>query len=193
MLTTLALCALPAAWALPGASATWTVLSSGDPTIECTEDGGEPWCRSTGLVALPVEKVADTLEHMADHQALFDSIVKIDVLEPDVMHIVLDFPVIMSDRDYVARYTPSTEGDARIYRWESVVHAKAPEIDGIVRLPKMAGEWRLVPKDGQTLVTYLWHAQIAGSFPDAMLGAARTKAGQQALADIRKAAKAANP
>jgi hypothetical protein len=181
------------AWALPTSGATWTVLSGGDPYIECTEEAGEPWCRSTGLVALPVDKVADTLEHMAQHQALFESIVKIEVLEPDVMHIVLDFPVIMSDRDYVARYTPLTEGETRIYRWEPVTHAKAPETSDAVRLPKMAGEWRLSPKDGQTLVTYVWHAQIAGSFPEAMLGTARTKAGQQALADIRKAAKAANP
>jgi hypothetical protein len=182
-----------AAWALPGADATWTVLSKGDPYIECTEVAGEPWCRSTGLVPLPVDKVSSTLENMAQHQKLFDSIVKIDVLEPSVMHIVLDFPFPMSDRDYVARYTPSTDGDARIYRWESVVRTDAPEASGVVRLPKMAGEWRLVPKDGQTSVTYLWHAQINGDFPDALLGQARTKAGQQALADIRKASKAANP
>jgi hypothetical protein len=182
-----------AAWALPGAGATWTVLSGGDPYIECTEDAGEPWCRSTGLVPLATEKVSSTLEHMAQHQSLFESIIKIDVLEPDVMHIVLDFPMIMDDRDYVARYTRLAEGETIIYRWESVVHPKAPATTDVVRLPKMAGEWRLVPKDGQTLVTYVWHAQIAGSFPEALLGQARTKAGQQALADIRKAAKAANP
>jgi hypothetical protein len=183
----------PFALALPSSSAAWTVTSGGDPYIECTEEDGEPWCRSTGLVPLPVEKVSSTLEHMAEHQALFESIIKIDVLEPDVMHIVLDFPIIMSDRDYVARYTRLVEGDTVLYRWEPVVHAKAPATSGIVRLPKMAGEWRLVPKDGQTLVTYVWHAQIAGDFPDALLGQARVKAGQQAMADIRKAAKAANP
>ena len=181
------------AWALPGADASWTVLAKGDPYIECTESGGEPWCRSTGLVPLSVDKVARTREKMSDHQRLFESIVRIDVLEPSVMHVVLDFPFPMSDRDYVARYTPAAEGDARIYRWESVVHEGAPVVSGVVRLPKMAGEWRLVPQDGQTQVTYLWHAQIAGDFPDALLGQARQKAGQQALADIRKAAKAANP
>jgi hypothetical protein len=179
------------ALALPGPGVVWTTLSSGDPTIECTNVAGEPWCRSTGLVQLPIDQVSSTLEHMAQHQKLFESIVSIRELAPDVMHITLDFPSPMSDRDYVARYTRGTEGAVRTYRWEPVVDAQAPAVSGVVRLPEMAGEWRLEPVGNETRVTYTWHAEIAGSFPDALLNQARKKAGSEALKDIRKASAAA--
>lgn len=177
--------------ALPGPDATWTVLSESGPRVECTEVGAEPWCRSIGTVPLPIDQVAATLEDMAAHQALFDSIVSITVLEPDTMHIILDYPALMSDRDYVARYSRVVEGEARMYRWVPVVHPKAPEVDGIVRLPHMAGEWRLDPAGSATKVTYTWEAEIAGSFPSALLNKARKIAGSEALKDIEKASTAA--
>lgn len=179
------------AWALPGAGASWTVLSDSNPRVECTEVSGEPWCRSIGTVALPIDQVSATLEDMAAHQALFESIVSIRVLAPDTMHIVLDYPAPMSDRDYVAKYSRSTEGTARLYRWSPVVHPDAPEVDGVVRLPKMAGEWRLEPDGSGTKVTYTWEAEIAGSFPAMLLNKARKIAGSEALKDIEKASSAA--
>jgi len=179
------------AFALPGSGVQWTVLSNGDPYIECAVDAaGEPWCRSTGLVKLPIDKVAATLEDMPKHQHLFENIARIDVLAPDTMHIVLDYPGFLSDRDYVATYTRSVSGDTRIYSWKPAATQPPPE-DGIIRLPKMAGEWRLTPEGAGTRVTYLWHAEIAGSFPDMMLTTARKIAGQQALKDIRKASERA--
>src|SRR5690349_4209200 len=61
------------AFALPGADVQWTVLQKDDPFIECAVDAaGEPWCRSTGLVKLPLEKVAATLEDMPRYQHLFE-------------------------------------------------------------------------------------------------------------------------
>lgn len=181
----------PVARALPGPDATWTVLSESGPRVECTETGGEPWCRSIGTVPLPIDQVAATLEDMAAHQALFDSIVSIEVLAPDTMHIILDYPALMSDRDYVARYSRAVDGEARMYRWVPVVHPAAPEVDGIVRLPRMAGEWRLDPAGTSTKVTYTWEAEIAGSFPSALLNKARKIAGGEALKDIEKASTAA--
>jgi carbon monoxide dehydrogenase subunit G len=178
------------AQALPGPGAVWTVLSSGDPVVECTDVAGEPWCRSTGMVSLPIDKVAATLENMAQHQALFESIVSIQVVAPDVMHITLDFPSPLSDRDYVAKYTRGTQGEVRTYSWVPAT-VQVPAVSGVVRLPKMAGEWRLEPVGNETKVTYTWHAEIAGSFPDALLGQARKKAGGEALKDIRKASAAA--
>lgn len=189
---TIALAFSSAAWALPGAEAQWSVLSDGDPRIECTEVAEGPFCRSTGVVSLPIAAVSATLEDMAAHQHLFESIVSIQVLAPDTMHITLDFPWPLADRDYVAKYTRLTEGEARIYRWASVKHDKAPDVDGVVRLPRMAGEWRLQPEGSGTRVTYLWHADVLGSLPAASLNKARKIAGNEALKDIRKASRAAS-
>ncbi|MCB9687864.1 MAG: hypothetical protein H6738_18925 [Alphaproteobacteria bacterium] len=190
---TLALSVLPAfSSTFPGANATWSQLSGGDPLIECTTVGTEPWCRATGLVDAPLEQVTATLKDMAAHQALFDSIVRIDVVEPDTMHIVLDFPAPLSDRDYVAKYTVLTDGPTQVFHWESVLHEAAPPTSGVVRLPDMAGEWRLTAEAGKTRVVYLWEADVQGSLPAFTQNKARTIAGHKALEDIRKATAAAH-
>jgi hypothetical protein len=192
MTLTILLAAPSLASTFPGPDAAWEKLSGGDPFIECTTVGSAPWCRSTGLVPNGLADVNATLQRMSEHQDLFDSIVRIDVLAPDTLHIVLDYPTGISDRDYVAKYTRSEAGDTVVYRWEPVVHAGAPETSDVVRLPNMAGEWRLSPaENGQTRVVYLWQADVLGSFPGFMLNKARTIAGTKALEDIRKATAAA--
>ncbi|MBX2799880.1 MAG: hypothetical protein KTR31_19530 [Myxococcales bacterium] len=168
----------------PGDEATWEELRDDVVRVECTEVSGEPWCRSTGLVSAPIAKVSATLENMAEHQDKFEAVHSIRVLAPDTLHITLDYPGMLSDRDYVARYTPTTDGDAKVYRWESVTHADAPPVDGVVRLIEFGGEWRLVPEGSNTRVTYVWHADLRGSFPNWAVGIARRRAGHEALKDL---------
>ena len=178
------------ALATPGSDAQWTVLSGGDPYIECTAVDSIPWCRSTGLVELPIDKVALTLEDMPKYKALFDSISSIEVVSPpDTLHVVLDYPMGFDDRDYVAKYSRRTEGDVRIIAWEAV--SGVPEVEGVVRMPRMAGEWRLTPEGGFTRVTYLWQAEVVGALPEMFWDTARKTAGKEALKDIRKASERA--
>lgn len=190
-MTSILMVFLGRALAMPGADATWEVLTDGPPHIECAVVSAETWCRSIGIVELPIAQVSSTLENMAAHQALFASIVSIKVVAPDTMHITLDYPFPLSDRDYVAKYTRTVNGDIQSYTWVPAQHPDAPPVDGVVRLPKMAGEWRLEPAGAHTKVTYTWEAEIAGQFPDALLPRARMKAGSEALKDIEKASIAA--
>lgn len=179
------------AWALPGSDAVWTELSSSPVRIECAEVAGEPWCRSQGVVEAPIDRVASTLEDMANQGEIFASVLSIRMLAPDTVHVVLDFPNMLSDRDYVARYTQATDGTARLYRWVPVEHPEAPPQEGVVRLSKMAGEWRLEPDGGRTRVSYTWQADLSGSFPTWALSVARKRAGWEALHDLANAQKAA--
>ena len=172
------------ALAMPSADATWEPLQDKPVPIECTTQGDATWCRSTGVLAAPVDAVTNSLKDMRNNASKFESIVQIDVLSDDAIRVVLDFPALLSDRDYVAKYTMREEGDARIFAWSSVAHPDAPPVDGIVRLPRFAGEWRLEPQGEGTKVTYLWHAEIAGSFPGWALPIARKKAGHEALKDL---------
>lgn len=171
----------------PEATSFPEVLQTSGPRIECATVSDEPWCRSIGTVPLPLEQVAATLEHMAEHQDLFDSIVAIRVLAPDTMHITLDYPWPVWDRDYVAKYTKVVDGGVWRYRWEPVVLAAAPAVHGVVRLPRMAGEWKLERVGAETRVTYLWQADVTGVPPNA----ARKIAGGEAIKDLTKAATAA--
>lgn len=169
--------------AVPGDSAGWQSLSTRPVPIECTEVSGEPWCRSRGVVSAPIDQVSDALRNMRHNADAFESVVSIGILEEDVLHITLDYPFPLSDRDYVARYSFATEGDTQVLSWEPATHAGAP-VGGNVRLPKFAGEWRLSPRAEGTLVQYTWHADVGGRLPAAAYDTARKKAGHEALKDL---------
>ena len=175
------------ALALPGPDSRWEPLQTDGSKVECTQTAGEPWCRSTAVVHAPIAQVAEALEDMAGQQDHFDSVRSIRVLAPDTMHVVLDYPGALADRDYVARYTRMSEGSARIYRWEPVEHPEAPPTADVVRLPRFGGEWRLEPHAEGTRVTFTWQAEVAGSFPSWAVGIARRRVGHEALADLARA------
>jgi len=173
------------ALALPGPDVTFEQLTDKPVPIACARTApGGPWCRSTGIIEAPVERVADALEHMSENAALFENIVSIEVLAPDTLHVVLDYPFPLTDRDYVAKYTRTIEGDVRRYRWVPVTNAAAPPTDEHVRLPKFEGEWVLTPHPRGTRVTYLWQGEIEGSLPTAAYETAWKKAGHEALKDL---------
>lgn len=185
-MTTIALLAAlsPAIAGPPGDDATWSQIRNDVVFVECTEVAGEPWCRSTGLVGAPIAGVTESLKTMADHQDKFEAVASIRTLEPGTLHITLDYPSPLSDRDYVAKYAPSVDGERRIFAWTAVQHPEAPPVDGVVRLPKFSGSWQLEPSGTYTKVTYTWHAAVGGALPAWAYTTARRRAGHEALKDL---------
>lgn len=176
-----------AAWALPGAGTPWAVVQEAGPRVECAVVGGEPWCRAIGAIDQPIDRVAVVLEDMPRYKDRFPRILDMRMLDDDTLYVLLDYPAGLSDRDYVARYTRSTDAQARLWRWEPATHPDAPP-GAAVRLPQMAGEWRLDPIDpGHTRVTYTWQADLGGSFPNFLAARARAIAGTAALTDLTAA------
>jgi hypothetical protein len=173
-----------AAAAPPGDEAAWETLTTSPVKVECATVAGQPWCRSYGLIHAPIAQVDGALRNMSTSADLFESVLSIDVLAEDTMHIVLDYPAPLDDRDYVAKYTYITQGDTRIFQWSPVVHPGAPETAAAVRLPNFAGEWRLQPSGQNTIVRYTWQAEINGSFPSFAYAQAWKKAGHEALKDL---------
>lgn len=185
------LLALSVAFASPTADATWTTLLEQPVLVECTgEKGPEPFCRATARFAGATPLLASTLADMPDHSEKFESIVSVVRVEPDTMHVVMDFPWPLADRDYVARYVRTDRPDGGMtLAWTSVAHAKAPPTDDVVRLENFSGSWALTPlPDGRTEVVYTWHALYGGALPDQALNTARKKTGQEALKDLASAA-----
>ena len=127
-----------------------------------------------------------TFETLDQHQAQMGAISKIERLEPDVLHIVMDYPFPLKDRDYVARFAHRTEADGtEVFAWTPVVHANAPATSDAIRLTWLEGEWRFTPDGNRTRVTYVWQADPGGSIPD--VGAVRKQAGTLAIKDMAKA------
>ncbi len=177
---------IASAFARPGADATWELLEDSTVRIECTETHGEPWCRATALVSAASTNVASSLENMGSQADVFEAVSSIRDLGSNTFHVTLDFPGMMSDRDYVVAFSKSTEGEDLVYSWVPVTHVEAPPVSGVVRLSKMAGEWRLTPSGENTQVTYLWQADLMGSFPSWALPVARKKTGNEALKDLAR-------
>lgn len=180
---------ISSALAVPGDRASWEVIQETPVPVSCTTLASTPWCRSEGVVHAPVGDVVEALRNMRYNASSFESVVRIDVVDDDVLHIVLDYPSPLSDRDYVAEYTYRVEGDAHIYSWKPA-NSRYPEVEDIVRLPNFAGEWRLEPRGNRTWVRYTWHAQINGSFPSFGYKTAWKKAGHEALKDLAQTQKA---
>lgn len=174
---------------LPGPTAEWDTLSKSPSHVECTQ--AEPvFCRSTAVFQASQEKLTDTLAHMTEHKDNFESIATLTELEPNLLHVVMDFPNPLADRDYVARYSQS-KGDngSTVISWQSVEHPGAPETEDRVRLSDFAGSWTLAGQaDGTTVVTYLWHGSYGGALPSWALNTARKKTGSEALKDLAHAA-----
>lgn len=172
--------------AVPGASATWSPLTTSPTLIECTTSGGKPYCRSTAVIGVPVTTAVDVFARLDQHVDKMESITLVERLEPDVLHVVMDYPYPLSDRDYVAKFTRRTDADgSEVFAWAPVEHAGAPGDQSIIRLP-IDGEWRFKAEGNNTRVTYVWMADPGGNLPDA--NPVRKKAGYLAITDIANAA-----
>lgn len=174
------------ALALPGPAARWTELTVGKVRVECTTDAGRPYCRSTGVISVPLASAVATFARLDEHQDKMQKISKIERLQPDVLHVVMDYPFPVSDRDYVARFSLRTEADGTVvYGWTPVTDPRAPDDGSTVRLTWLDGEWRFAAEGAHTRVTYVWEADPGGSLPD--VGMVRKQAGLFAVQDIANA------
>jgi hypothetical protein len=183
---TVLLLATTLAFALPPASSTWTDIQSDPVHIACTTWEGRPYCRSTGVIGVPNTQAAATFADLDRFVKQMGAISRVDRLEPDVLHVVMDYPFPLDDRDYVARFSHRVEADGtEVFGWVPVEHPKAPPEDGIVRLSWLDGEWRFAAEGTNTRVTYLWEADPGGNLPD--VRAVRSKAGTLAIGDIANA------
>ena len=175
-----------AAAAVPSPGATWGSIQSSPTQIECTTVEGRPYCRSTGVIGAPVAQVASTFEHLDLYVSKMGAITRVERLETDVLHVVMDYPFPLDDRDYVARFAHRVDADGtHVFAWVPVVHPKAPPSSGVVRLDWLDGEWRFAPDGANTRVTYVWEADPGGNLPD--VKAVRTKAGTLAIQDMANA------
>lgn len=174
---------LPMALALPPAGASWTPLkASEDLRIECTEYDAQPWCRAHTTLDAPLADVEAVLRDFSRYTEVFQRVTACDPVGEDLVRIRLDMPAPLSDRDYVARFTRSQEGEVVVFRWSPATHPDVPPIEGVVRLPRSAGEWRLAPAGGQrTAITYTWQAELGGDVPEWALPRAWGIQGEEVL------------
>jgi len=160
----------------------WNVLQDKKIWIGWAEEGDIPWCKAQTTFPFSMDKIAEILEDKANYPNVFKRIETTTMLEPDIVHIMLDMPFPIASRDYIVKYTTHLTGNDLLYQFRAVNHEKASPTKSYIRLVNAAGEWRLSPvNNNETKVTYTWNGELLGDFPDWALPRAWKTQGNEVL------------
>ena len=150
----------------PG-KADWVVMQENPIWIGYQYSDDLPWVRSMAILPYSIDEISLIVGDFNIYSEIFTRIItsKIIDVEKNIVYLKIDMP-IFNDRDYVVQYSSFNNNEDMVYQWYSIKHDDVPEYDGIVRLNRAAGEWRLTPIDGgQTKVSYTWNGELLGNFP----------------------------
>ncbi len=160
----------------------WNVLQDKKIWIGWAEEGDIPWCKAQTTFPFSMDKIAEILEDKANYPNVFKRIEATTILEPEIVHIMLDMPFPITSRDYIVKYTTHFVDNDLCYQFRAVNHEKASPTKSYIRLVNAAGEWRLSPlKNNETQVTYTWNGELLGDFPNWALPRAWKTQGNEVL------------
>ena len=160
----------------------WNVLQDKKIWIGWAEEGDIPWCKAQTTFPFIMDKIVEILEDKTNYPNVFKRIEATTILEPEIVHIMLDMPFPITSRDYIVKYTTHLTGNDLLYQFRAVNHEKASPTKSYIRLVNAVGEWRLSPvNNNETKVTYTWNGELLGDFPDWALPRAWKTQGNEVL------------
>ena len=140
------------------------------------------WCRTTSILPYSIDKISKMIENLENYHQIFDRVKLSEVVADDIVHIRVDMPFPISDRDYIVQYETEKENEYISYKFQAVKDTKISETSNCIRLVNAAGEWYLrVVDNSSTEVVYTWNGELAGDFPDWALTRAWSKQGNEML------------
>ena len=144
----------------------WSIIQKKVIQIRWTDYEGYPICQTTSVLPFSMESISSIIEDVENYPSVFKRIHKTNTLEKDIVHVMLDMPLFLSNRDYVIQYIKSKNQNTWEFTFNAVKHIDAPEKNNYVRLVNAAGQWKLVPKNkNETSVSYTWNGELLGDFP----------------------------
>ncbi len=145
----------------------WKIIQKNEIEIRWTTYDGYPICQATSVLPFSIESISSIIEDVSNYPKVFKRIHKTNILEKDIIHVMLDMPFLLSDRDYVIKYKKYKTPDKWEFTFSPVKHINAPLDKKYVRLVNAAGKWKLISKgDNQTSVSYTWNGELLGDFPN---------------------------
>jgi len=145
----------------------WNIIQKNEIEIRWTTYDSYPICQTTSILPFSIESISSIIEDVSNYPKVFKRIHKTNILEKDIIHVMLDMPFLLSDRDYVIKYKKYKTPDKWEFTFSPVKHINAPLDKKYVRLVNAAGKWKLISKDdNQTLVSYTWNGELLGDFPN---------------------------
>ena len=145
----------------------WNIIQKNEIEIRWTTYDSYPICQTTSILPFSIESISSIIEDVSNYPKVFKRIHKTNILEKDIIHVMLDMPFLLSDRDYVIKYKKNKTPDNWEFTFSPVKHINAPLNKKYVRLVNAAGKWKLISKgDNQTSVSYTWNGELLGDFPN---------------------------
>ena len=166
----------------------WVILQEEPVKVDWLSFKGYPISRAEKLIEHNLNEIADIIKDIDQYPIVFKRVTETKRLDSNIVHVMLDMPFPFSGRDYVIKY--SSERDENIWKFSfyAVDHPEGILKPGVVRLDNAAGIWILkgLPNN-KTMVTYAWHGELSGSFPDFGLNKAWITQGTEVLTWLDKA------
>ena len=166
----------------------WVILQEEPVKVDWLSFEGYPISRAEKLIEHNLNEIADIIKDIEQYLIVFKRVTETKRLDSNIIHVMLDMPFPFSGRDYVIKY--SSEKDENIWKFSfyAVDHPKGTLKPGVVRLDNAAGIWILkgLPNN-KTMVTYAWHGELLGNFPDFGLNKAWITQGTEVLTWLDKA------
>ena len=161
----------------------WIVLQNNGIWIGYAETD-YPWCQTKMRFDNSIDEILAIVEDVNNYYQIFDSIVYSILDENDIVHVMVDYPIPFSDRDYVVKFELLYENQDVVYRFKSEDKNK-PYHKDYVRLTNAAGEWRLSPIDENYVeVSYTWNGELKGNFPSWTLTRAWLRQGNEVMNNL---------
>ena len=168
----------------------WKFIQEGNINLKWTTYQGYPMCRVSTLLPYAIDSISKIIEDVENYPDIFKRVHNVQILDKNMVRIMLDMPLFLSNRDYVVQY----KKNKKITKWEfsfnAVTHKNAPIDKNYVRLINAAGKWELYPKTkNETLLSYTWNGELLGDFPDFALKRAWKTQGNEIIHWITNALK----
>ena len=85
----------------------WNIIQKKVIQIKWTDYEGYPICQTTSVLPFSMESISSIIEDVENYPSVFKRIHKTNILEKDIVHVMLDMPLFLSNRDYVIQYIKS--------------------------------------------------------------------------------------
>lgn len=145
----------------------WNIIQKNKIEIKWTTYNGYPMCQTSSVLPFSIESISSIIEDVKNYPRVFRRIHKTNILEKNIIHVMLDMPFLLADRDYVIKYEKSKIQNEWEFTFKAVQHKNAPLDKGYIRLINAAGKWKLISMDDkQTSVSYIWNGELLGDFPN---------------------------
>ena len=168
----------------------WNIIQEGDMEIKWTNYQGFPICKVSSSLPYSIEPIAKIIEDVEHYPKVFRRIHEVKILGENTVHIMLDMPFLLADRDYVIKHKKSRKDSEWEFSFVSGNHKNAPLNKNYIRLINAAGKWELSPKNqNETLLSYTWNGELLGDFPDFALQRAWKTQGNEIIQWITYALK----